>query len=164
MLNINRRFELNYWFRYIFTNIIMWFECPSWHVQEIFWEKLVPNFHYLLLLSYCNWACKFRPLPLSLLHGMQINDTRFNEVVWKYSSDYVGDTIRMFYTHIFFRWMHYGYEFHEYSQAGSFYMCSELASQSVDETLGLTFTWHLEESANVLCPEPNHKNVSLLAF
>jgi len=40
-------------------------------------------------------------------------------------------------------------------------MCSELASQSVDETLGLTFTWHLEESANVLCPEPNHK---MLAF
>lgn len=43
-------------------------------------------------------------------------------------------------------------------------MCSELASQSVDETLGLTFTWHLEESANVRCPEPNHKNVSPLAF
>lgn len=59
--------------------------------------------------------------------------------------------------------MHFGYEFHEYSQAGSFYMCSELASRSVDETLGLTFTWHLEESANVLCPEPNLKNVSLLA-
>lgn len=60
--------------------------------------------------------------------------------------------------------MHFGYEFHEYSQAGSYYMCSELASQSVDETLGLTFTWHLEESANVRCPEPNHKNVSPLAF
>lgn len=60
--------------------------------------------------------------------------------------------------------MHFGYEFHEYSQAGSYYMCSELASQSVDETLGLTFTWHLEESANVRCPEPNHKNVSPLAL
>lgn len=81
------------------------------------------------------------------------------------SGDYVSGTIMMFYTHVLFsNKCIMGYEsVNIHKLAHITCVLSWQQSQSVDGTLGLTFTWHLEETANVRCPEPNHKNVSLLA-
>lgn len=140
----------------------------SREVRRYFKVKIGAKLPLLYTFSYCSWACKIRHIFLSLLHSMQINNSRFNEVMWQYIKFrwlckwHYNDVL---YTCIIFKWMHYGVwiSVNIHKLAHITCVLSWQQSQSVDETLGLTFTWHLEESANVRCPEPNHKNVSLLA-